>query len=142
MRISRLTPRPRWLLLVASSACASIQPSQAPPSDVFVADRPVRADRNVITSAEIVPVMHSAYDVVLNRRPQWLHARGMLPSDEGRPELPLVYLEDIRYGDCSALESIEARAIAELRFLDAREATMRFGAGHGAGAILVTLRHR
>ena len=141
MLSSRLTLTSQLFLLLACTACAAVQPSPAslsPTSADSAADRRAHGDWNVVTSADILPEMKSAYDVLTNRRPRWLHARGMLPSDEG----PLVYLEGVRYGGCEMLKSIEASTIAELRFLDARDATTRFGSGHTSGIILVTLRRR
>jgi hypothetical protein len=143
MLSSRLTATSQLFVLLACTACAAVQPSPAslsPTSADSAADRRAHGDGNVITSVEILPGMSSAYDVVRNRRPEWLHARGTLPSDAGRPALPLVYLEGISYGDCETLKSIAASSIAELRFLDARDATTRFGSGHTSGIILVTLR--
>jgi hypothetical protein len=98
-------------------------------------------DRNVITRAEIGPVEHlSAYEVVTTLRRQWLSGHGALAANDGMPEAPRVYVEGIRVGSCEMLKGIAASTVNELRFLDAREATTRFGTGHTAGAILVALR--
>jgi hypothetical protein len=133
------------LILLASAACATVQPnseSLSPTRADSAPDRRLGADRNVITRSEILPAMLSAYDVVQYRRPRWLLGRGTVPSDEGKPETPLVYLEGVRYGTLEALKSINALEVAELRFLDARDATTRLGSGHTTGVILVTLRRR
>jgi hypothetical protein len=133
------------LFLLASAACATVQPNPASASPRYAessADRRTSGDRNVITRAEILPAMLSAYDVVQYRRPRWLLGRGTLPSDEGQPEAPLVYLEGVKYGNLETLRSINALEVAELRFLDARDATTRFGSGHTNGVIVVTLRRR
>jgi hypothetical protein len=136
---------PHVLLLVVVSACATVQPNRAALSGADVdsaADHRSGADRNVITGTEIVPGMLSAYDIVQYRRPRWLLGHGQLPSDEGKPEAPTVYLEGVKYGDLETLRGINAFEVAELRFLDARDATTRFGSGHSTGVILVTLRRR
>jgi len=143
--IRRWPPRLQVLLVIASSGCAGVRPGQAslsPTSDALVADRPARADRNVITRAEIVPIeMLSAYDVVTTLRRQWLFGRGALTAADGRSEAPRVYVESVLVGSCEALKDIAASAVDELRFLDTREAITRFGTGH-TGAILLTLRRR
>lgn len=143
MLIRRLASWPRVILLLGPIACVPVHPGPAslsPTSDGPAADRLVR-DWNVITRAEIEPTeMLSAYDVVAYRRRPWLVTRGMQPPAEWRSVAPLVYLEGAPYGSCETLKSIAANTVDELRFLDALEATTRFGTGHAAGAILVTLR--
>src|SRR5215813_4062155 len=133
------------LVLLTSAGCATVQPntaSSSPTRTDSAFDHRSGADRNVITTTEITPAMLTAYDVVRYRRPRWLFGRGAVPSDDGKPETPLVYLEGVRYGALDALNSINALDVAELRFLDARDATTRFGSGHTTGVILVTLRRR
>jgi hypothetical protein len=43
-------------------------------------------------------------------------------------------------GEAKSLQQITVASIKEVRYMDAREATTRFGTGHGSGAIIVTLR--
>jgi len=127
-----------WLALITVIGTAGCT-SSLPLRSVVETDR---AGRNVVTSSEIREGMESAYDVVTQRRPQWLLPRGYLPSDNGRPTTPTVYVDGIRYGSCESLSSIQAIDVTELRFLDGRDATTRFGSGHTNGAILVSLRRR
>jgi hypothetical protein len=84
--------------------------------------------------------MLSAYDVVATVRRQWLTGRGAVIVADGRPKGPLVYVEGVAIGSCETLKDFAAVNVEELRFLDAVKATTRFGTGHPAGAILVTLR--
>jgi hypothetical protein len=125
------------LLLTATgtTGCSSTPPLRSAPETH-------RAERNVVTKAEIREGMESAYDVVANTRPLWLMPRGYLPSDNGRPETPTVYVDGFRYGSCESLRSIQAIDVTEIRFLDSKSATTRFGSGHTNGAILVSLRRR
>lgn len=79
-------------------------------------------------------------------RPNWLHVRatevkrssgggGLAPR--AADEVP-VYLDGAKYGAASVvLQNIPVRHVAEIRYLNAIDATTRFGIGHGAGAILV-----
>ena len=52
-----------------------------------------------------------------------------------------IYVDGARRGDStSELRRIRVSDVDEMRFLSAREATMRFGTDHQEGAILVTLK--
>ena len=137
-----------WLplsLLLVSTACAPVRPggTWASPADVDSTEaQPARGDRSLITRTEILPAMRSAYDVVKLRRPGWLVSRGMYSRMDGTIQGPIVYLDGVRYGTCEELQTIEAYAVSEVRYLNGLDATTRFGPGHGTGAILVSLRHR
>ena len=48
-----------------------------------------------------------------------------------------VYVDGIRIGTVQALSGIPATNVREIRRLDTRDATTRFGTGHTAGAILI-----
>ena len=52
----------------------------------------------------------------------------------------MVYLDGTRVGERDALRDIQTVEIETMQFLDARQATFRFGAGHVNGAILVTTK--
>jgi hypothetical protein len=39
------------------------------------------------------------------------------------------------------LRLIQTSTVQEIRYVDGRAATLRWGTGHGAGAIVVTTRH-
>jgi hypothetical protein len=43
-------------------------------------------------------------------------------------------------GGAEALNRITAESVGEIRFVDSREAVLRWGADHGGGAILVSTR--
>jgi hypothetical protein len=77
----------------------------------------------------------SLFEYVRLHRPQWLRTRGI--STNGVNEV-LVYVDGNRMGGPRALEQIRPDMTAEVRYLDGREATTRWGTGHGAGVILVT----
>ena len=132
------------LLLLASAACAAVHPVPTKLSPEFVAATGTphaRNDANVITRAEIMRgEMPSAYDVILYARRQWVRGRGVMTLGEWRADAPIVYLENVRYGTCETLKDIRSDDVAEMRFVDAQDATTRFGTGHTAGVILVTLR--
>jgi hypothetical protein len=82
---------------------------------------------------------HNALDVVRRLRPAWLHTRTsprFLGAQEPTP--PVVYVDNVRYGSVQSLAGLSVEVLGEMRYLDAPEATQRFGTGHTGGAILVT----
>lgn len=78
----------------------------------------------------------TAYDVVESLRPMWFHKRGQQSIlFDGDIQ---VYNGDARLGDRSVLHEIAATSIASLRFLDAKDATYRYGASHLHGVIVIS----
>ena len=98
-----------------------------------------RPNANMITRTEIDEAgPSSAYDLVQKLRPIWLRKRGN--TSFTRNTDVVVYLDGVAMGDREALRSLSTPEIESLEFLDARRATVRFGEGHTAGAILVKTR--
>jgi hypothetical protein len=48
------------------------------------------------------------------------------------------YLNSSPLGDVNTLRSVQAASVKEVQFLNAADATTRFGTGHDSGVILVT----
>ena len=119
--------RTRFLSLLAVVILGSACASSGPPDQ----SRP-RRNRNLITADELSELsVATAYDAVRRLRPAWLQARG-------RSGLPVVFRNDARWGsDPSSLESIRINGVSEIRFLNARDATTRYGTGFTGGVILV-----
>lgn len=89
----------------------------------------------VLTADDIrSPQYGTAYEALQHLRPEFLRPRRAIPKSE-----VIVYVNDIMVGGLDQLHAIRAAQIDELRYLDAREATMRFGTGHPDGAILILL---
>ena len=76
----------------------------------------------------------NAYDFVRLNRPQWLRTRGSSAVGSS----VMVYVDGNRMGDPSVLKGISTTDISEIRYLDGREATTRYGSNHSHGAILVS----
>lgn len=92
-----------------------------------------RRSTNVITAEEIASVSaSSAYEVVQRLRSQWLLVRGGLGS-----EGIVVYVDGVRRGDANSLRDIPVEQVRELRWIDGKDATTRYGTGHGSGVIEV-----
>ena len=135
-------------LMAACIAAAAAVPARAQtapppaPADSTARTAPaapaprVRRTPDLITAAEIDGTTASdALDLVQRLRPQWLRARAASPGDE-----VVVYVNGGRLGSVSELRSMKAESIREMRFIRSEEAVARFGTGHSAGVILVTMR--
>jgi hypothetical protein len=101
---------------------------------------------NVITAEEIAKSgADNAYDLVKTLRPQWLRARGIStgmpdPSGGGVSDPGggiMVYVDGVRVGGVDQLENFGAERIQEMRYLNATDATTKYGTGHTQGAIEV-----
>jgi hypothetical protein len=98
---------------------------------------------NVITAEEIAKSgANSAYDVVRTLRPAWLRPRGIT---SGQPDSPgtggiQVYVDGIRMGSTDELDNVPAERVQEMRYVNANDATTKYGTGHTQGAIEVTTK--
>lgn len=80
----------------------------------------------------------NALQVVQRLRPQWLRTRGV--DSFVTTNAVVVYVDDTRVGGVRELRRFLAQEVEEIRYLDSRQATTRFGVGHPSGAILLTTR--
>lgn len=103
--------------------------------------RPARiADRgqSIILSDEIAGTgAATAYDAVRLLRPFWLVARGNSVMGREGEDMIVVYLDGSRLGGIEALRQVSARNVGSIEYLDSAAATLRWGAGHLHGAILI-----
>jgi hypothetical protein len=103
--------------------------------------RPPRGD--IITREEIIATsLGTAYEVVQRLHPQWLRSRGQVTlraaaEEEGGAQTPMVYVNSARRGDLEELRNITVENITEIIYYNGRDASFRFGAGHGSGVIQV-----
>ncbi len=127
--------RNRWLLafpmLIVASACASGgQPGQS------VSPRS-RSSRDLITVEELADVqVQNGYEAIQRLRPRWLMFRSGAGAD-----VPVLFIENARQSSLDGLMSISVEMIGEIRFINARDATTRWGTGFPGGVIQVTLRN-
>ncbi len=95
-----------------------------------------RRQTNLITAEEIAKSSAStAFDAIRTLRPSWFVARGA----SGRAAI-IAYVDGVRIESLEDLRNIEADRIKECRFLNANDATIRYGTGHPAGAVEVTTK--
>ncbi len=121
---------------VALIACGGGGGGAAQPSTV---SRPVRGPADVISEAEIkASGFQSALEVVQNLRPAMMRARGTSP--QGGTVGIALFVDDTRMGDVGAMANIPADRVKEIRYINSRDATTRWGTGFGSGVIQVTTK--
>jgi hypothetical protein len=95
--------------------------------------------RDLIILSEIEAVeVTNAFDLIQRLRPEMLRPRsgGGFTSTPS----PVVYLDGVRHGEVNSLTSIPKDIIREVRYINAADATTRFGTGNTGGAILIATR--
>jgi hypothetical protein len=119
----------RWVAIAAATAwflaaCASgNRPAKSP-----------TPDRNpyLITVGELEASQRmNVYEAVRDLRPNWLWQR------RGRTGEALVYLDERAVGTASSLRRFSTNVVAELRYLSANEAQLRFGQLNGQRPAIV-----
>ena len=95
---------------------------------------------NRIIEEEIVEMeSQSVFQIIERLRPQWLQVRGMM-STTG-PALIQVIVDGVRQpGSLENLNNFRGSEVRELRYLNARDATTRYGTDMAGGAIEVLTR--
>jgi len=95
-------------------------------------------NRGVLVSAEIAQSSGvTAYDVLAQLRPEYLRSRGQSSLTDTGPATAVVYIDNVLMGSLSALRNLDAQAMSRVEYLNASDATTRFGTDHNGGAILV-----
>ena len=99
--------------------------------------RPIRGPADFISEAEInAGVYQNALEVVQTLRPTMLRPR----TGGANAQAVMLYLDGVRMNDLNGMSTIPAERIKEIRFINARDATTRWGTGHDSGVILVTTK--
>jgi hypothetical protein len=124
----RYPARTACVALLALSACAS-QPRSAGSS----------SSRTTLTSEEMQRAGYpDLFTTVQSLRPQWLQRRGQT-SIRGRSDVK-VYLDGSLLGGPETLRQISTRSISSIRYMNALEASERWGLDHDQGAIVISTR--
>lgn len=102
----------------------------------------VRGSADVILENEINSAAYqNALEIVQILRPNMTVTRGVSSDGMRATTIPIVvYMDDVRLGDVQSLVNIPSNRVKEIRFLNARDATTRYGTGHSSGVILVTTK--
>ena len=95
--------------------------------------------RDLIVAEEIqITDANNAYDLVHKMRPHWLRARGRKSLNFPEASYPVVYINRSELGGIDSLYNIPVSNISEIRYLNAGDATTKYGSGHSGGAIEIT----
>jgi len=118
----RHTVIPSLAIAVLCTACTT-----APQTGVS----PASHSWSPISQGEIQgAIAGDAFEAVQRLRPRWLRPR-MGEST------PLVYMRNQRYGGIEWLRIFRCENVYEIRYVNARDATTRWGTGHSAAVIEV-----
>lgn len=89
---------------------------------------------DTITQEELATVSNlSLFDAVQRLRPRWLQPRG-------GQDLPRIMMNGSQMGGVEVLRGMQATDVQSMRFLDAQDATTRYGTGYTGGAIELVSR--
>ena len=96
--------------------------------------------RNTIFLEEIANSSATdAYDLIETLRPHWLGGRGVKSFRSRTASNPVVYVDGQRHGDILSLTTLSVYNVVRIQYMNAGDATIRFGTGHPGGAILITM---
>ncbi len=102
-----------------------------------------RGSANVITTAEIENAPQdaaTAYDLVSRLRPMMMRPRNQTAGQRGDEFGVIVFVEDVRLGDVEQLRTVMRGTVSEIRYINATDATTRWGTGYTNGVIQVRLK--
>jgi hypothetical protein len=132
--MSRLVLRCVVACIAVVTACAG-----GPPSTVGE-----RRSSNVITATDIASTQASqastAYDLIAALRPDFLRSRGSMSPTNPIPPKAEVYVDGVHFGDIESLKTLTVIVLKRIEYLNALDATTRFGTNNAGGAILITTR--
>jgi hypothetical protein len=110
-------------LMLALLACASGSRPSGP-----------RRNPELITRQEIEATdALTALEVIQQLRPTFLRP-------PGQADPVIVYVDGVRRGYTAELRSLQRNSLEQIRYVNANDATLRWGTGHRSGAIEVTTR--
>lgn len=98
-------------------------------------------DAQLITEDEVeASGAANAYEVIRKVRANFLSYRGETSLRNTSSPYPIVYVDDMAYGEISLLRTIPAMQISTIRLLRAWEASTKYGMGHMGGVIAISTR--
>ncbi len=98
-------------------------------------------DRNRIVPAELAEIPNgSAFEAVQRLRPRWLQTRGVSSPRSGSPDYARVFIDNAPSGGIQALHRLAVQDVDSMVFMNAGDATTRYGTGFNGGLIKVFTR--
>lgn len=102
----------------------------------------VRRDPNLLTAADMVDVNNlSVYDAVQRLRPNWLRPRGATSVVSAGDNVPAVMVDNA-FHNLDYLRNLQVNGVDLIRYIDARDATTRYGTGYVNGIVEVVMLGR
>jgi hypothetical protein len=80
------------------------------------------------------------YSIIQRHRPQWLRVRGAVTTS-GPVTIAVIIDGTRQQGGVDVLRSLRGSEVQEVSFMNARDATTRYGTDMTGGAIVVVTRH-
>lgn len=125
-------------------AAASILGCAAPVGQSEMSRTSAARKANILTADEIAAAeadATTALDALRRLRPIWLTPRGPNSFYTGGTDMPALFIDGQQFSDLSALRTIQADQVADIRYYRPDEAGGAFGIRAGsAGAIEVRLK--
>lgn len=129
--------RPRtgvlFLMVFLASACTTGSAGSASGES--------RTDRNALTAEELEPLnQFSAWEAVQRLRSMWMRPGGIRNSANPSGHYPHVFLDGSPYGQMEILRTIRVENLSGMRYVNATDATIRYGGQFQGGVILLTTK--
>jgi len=140
-------------LLVAAGCSSGSGGAGGGGTAAAAAPRPASGSSTLITQEEIARGQYAtALDIVENLRPSMMRPRAStlsnttsssgLSYDAATSVSVVVFADEVRMGDLRTLSNIPATTVQEIRYINSRDATTRWGTGYGSGVIQVITKKR
>jgi hypothetical protein len=135
----------------ASTAAPAPAPATAPSGTPAATAQPARRGNSELIIEEEIKAsgLRNALEVIQRVRPSMLRPRGSSTNQNVNADSysqatslsVVVYMDDIKLGEPSQLSNVGIENIKEIRFINARDATTKWGTGHTAGVIQVVSKN-
>ncbi len=98
---------------------------------------------DLITEEQILTAPDgTAFTVIQRFRSGWLRSRGQGTFSGGGPDFAQVYVDELHFGDINSLSRISSTSIESIQFINAIDATTRYGTGYAGGIIRINTHDR
>ena len=102
-----------------------------------------RRDRNVLTTEDMAPMdSFTAWEAVQRLRPMWMRPGGIRNSANPAGHYPHVFVDGAPYGPMDSLRNFRVANIERMQYINATDATIRYGGQYQGGVILLTMNTR
>jgi len=92
----------------------------------------------MISPAELSEIPNgTAFEAVRRLRPRWLQTRGVSSPRSGAGDFARVFIDNAPVGGIQALSRLAVQDVDSLVFMNASDATTRYGTGFTGGLIKV-----